>query len=118
MGCTSFDKPLSSFERVFEIYIDTTSWGHCSFDSWIRSVDAYAGNDLLYLNSKGVIPANAVIRRGERRNNPFREKRKFDATTFAERTTGDSNQSLLSDEEEQEEQEEKLDKKVLADMEG
>lgn len=25
MGCTSFDKPLPSFERVFEIYIDTTS---------------------------------------------------------------------------------------------
>jgi tRNA pseudouridine38-40 synthase len=53
-----------------------------SFDAWIRSTDSYAGNDLLYLNHKGIIPDAAVIKKGERRNNPFREKRRFDATGF------------------------------------
>ena len=51
-------------------------------------------------------------RRGERRENPFREKKRFDATSFPE-----GNQSIEAEEEEEQEQEQ-LDKKVLADMEG
>jgi tRNA pseudouridine38-40 synthase len=54
-----------------------------SFDAWIRSVDNYTGNDLLYLNAKGVIPTEAVITKGERREKPFREKRRFDAAGFS-----------------------------------
>ena len=53
-----------------------------SFDAWIRTTDSYAGNDLLYLNHRGVIPDAAVIKKGERRSNPFREKRRFDSTGF------------------------------------
>ncbi|EKM50013.1 uncharacterized protein PHACADRAFT_153289 [Phanerochaete carnosa HHB-10118-sp] len=54
------------------------------FDAWIRSLDKYQGNDLLYLTSKGVLPDSAVIKRGERRSDPFREKKRFDATVFPE----------------------------------
>ncbi|KXN92408.1 tRNA pseudouridine synthase 1 [Leucoagaricus sp. SymC.cos] len=50
------------------------------FDAWIRMVDNYAGNDLLYLNPEGTIPEAAIIQKGERRENPFRERRIFDAT--------------------------------------
>lgn len=52
-----------------------------SFDAWIRSVDSYSGNDLLYLNPRGIIPTAAVIKKG--RENPFRERRLFDFTSFA-----------------------------------
>lgn len=52
------------------------------FDAWIRAVDSYAGDDLLYLNREGIIPLAAVIKKGERRENPFREKKIFDATSF------------------------------------
>ncbi|KAJ6454954.1 hypothetical protein C8R47DRAFT_918495, partial [Mycena vitilis] len=51
------------------------------FDAWIRMVDAYAGNDLLYLNPKGTIPPAAVIK-DRHRALPFKEKRLFDATSF------------------------------------
>lgn len=54
------------------------------FDAWIRSLDKYQGNDLLYLNPKGTLPDAAVIKRGERRANPFREKKRFDTTVFPE----------------------------------
>lgn len=53
------------------------------FDAWIRAIDCYAGNDLLYLNPKGTIPPAAVITKGSRRENAFREKKKFDATSFS-----------------------------------
>lgn len=56
----------------------------CRFDAWIRSVDKYTGNDLLYLGPKGVLPDAAVTVRGERRVNPFREKKRFDTTIFPE----------------------------------
>lgn len=85
-----------------------------SFDAWIRSVDKYTGNDLLYLNPKGIIPANAVINRTVRRANPFREKKRFDATSFPE---GEQPTAVEEDEDEDEE-EEKLDKKTLMEMEG
>jgi tRNA pseudouridine38-40 synthase len=50
------------------------------FDAWIRHIDSYRGTDLLYLNVRGNIPAQAVINAKERRENPFREKRRFDLT--------------------------------------
>jgi tRNA pseudouridine38-40 synthase len=53
-----------------------------SFDAWIRSTDNYAGNDLLYLNKQGIIPDAAVLKKGEKRSNPFREKKRFDSTQF------------------------------------
>ena len=90
------------------------------FDAWIRSVDAYGGNDLLYLNPKGIVPDIAIIKRGEKRTNPFREKKQFDATTFP---AGVDVGKLMAEEEEkdaeeEEEADEKLNKKELAEMEG
>ncbi|TBU57653.1 tRNA pseudouridine synthase [Dichomitus squalens] len=88
------------------------------FDGWIRSIDAYAGHDLEYLNAKGVIPASAVIKRGEYRHNPFREKKRFDATSFPAGSTG-ANAASVEDEESSEEEEAlPLDKEELADLEG
>lgn len=88
----------------------------CSFDGWVRSVDVYAGNDLLYLNPTGRLPDAAVIKKGERRSDPFREKKKFDSTVFPEGKNG----KLAIEEEEQSEEEEEqtLGKKELAEMEG
>ena len=79
------------------------------FDAWMRSVDAYAGNDLLYLNPKGIIPATAAIQKGERRENPFKEKKRFDATSFSL-----DNEHLYPDDDD----ETPLSKKDLADDEG
>ncbi|KAF7356266.1 tRNA pseudouridine synthase 1 [Mycena venus] len=53
------------------------------FDAWIRMVDAYGGNDLLYLNPRATIPPAAVVR-DRHRKNAFKEKRLFDATSFPE----------------------------------
>ncbi|KAH7914642.1 pseudouridine synthase [Hygrophoropsis aurantiaca] len=50
------------------------------FDAWIRSIDTYAGEDLLYLNPKGIIPASAVFKKGEKRYNTFKDNRRFDRT--------------------------------------
>ncbi|PCH36214.1 tRNA pseudouridine synthase [Wolfiporia cocos MD-104 SS10] len=86
------------------------------FDAWIRSIDSYSGNDLLYLNSKGIIPAAAVIKKGERRPNPFREKRRFDATSFT--ADGGAESKPVAEDEEDEEGEEQLDRAKLNDMEG
>ncbi|KAG6897809.1 hypothetical protein C0992_010613 [Termitomyces sp. T32_za158] len=80
------------------------------FDSWMRHLDAYSGNDLLYLNPRGIIPPQAIIKKNERREDPFREKKRFDATSFsvdAAKTVGD-----------EDEEEETLNKKDLADTEG
>lgn len=38
---------------------------------------------MLYLNPEGTIHPAAVINKGERRENPFKEKRRFDATSFS-----------------------------------
>jgi tRNA pseudouridine38-40 synthase len=95
-------------------------FGVDSFDAWIRSIDAYAGNDLLYLNPKGSIPEAAVIKRHEKRPQPFREKKRFDATTFpADTDVG----RLMAEEEERDAEEEdgadeELDRKELFEMEG
>ncbi|KAI0794185.1 tRNA pseudouridine synthase [Fomes fomentarius] len=89
------------------------------FDGWIRSVDAYAGHDLEYLNPKGVIPATAVIKRGEHRPNPFREKKRFDATSFPAGVSGENATSIENEESEEEEETQlPLDKEELADLEG
>ncbi|KAI0704057.1 tRNA pseudouridine synthase [Earliella scabrosa] len=87
------------------------------FDGWIRSVDAYAGHDLEYLNPKGVIPASAVIKRGEYRANPFREKKRFDATSFPAGAAAEDAASMEQVESEEDEQL-PLDKEELADLEG
>ncbi|KAJ7250500.1 pseudouridylate synthase [Mycena haematopus] len=79
------------------------------FDAWIRMVDAYDGNDLLYLNPKGTIPPAAVIK-DRHRNNPFKEKRLFDATSFPE-----TKQNLDAEEEDEEEE---VDKRMRGDTEG
>ncbi|KDQ61391.1 hypothetical protein JAAARDRAFT_123132 [Jaapia argillacea MUCL 33604] len=83
------------------------------FDAWIRYIDSYSGNDLLYLNPKGIIPPVAVLKRGEKRENPFREKKKFDVT-------GKLSESKIKVdlEDEEEAEEETLDKAKLADTEG
>ncbi|KAL0065195.1 tRNA pseudouridine synthase 1 [Marasmius tenuissimus] len=57
------------------------------FDAWIRSVDAYGGGDLLYLNPAGTVPEVCVVKKGEKRDKPFREQRKFNLTSFAEDDT-------------------------------
>jgi len=38
------------------------------FDTWLRSVDSYSGDDFGYLNPKGVIPPSAVVKRDTKRN--------------------------------------------------
>ncbi|THH32529.1 hypothetical protein EUX98_g1668 [Antrodiella citrinella] len=86
------------------------------FDEWIRSIDKYTGKDLSYLGPKGIIPPDAVMTPGQRRENPFREKRKFDAVKFTgEGTSADAeaDEADASDEEEQ-----NLGKAELAEMEG
>ncbi|RPD64120.1 tRNA pseudouridine synthase [Lentinus tigrinus ALCF2SS1-7] len=90
------------------------------FDGWIRSIDAYAGNDLGYLNPKGVIPTTAVIKRGEFRANPFREKKRFDATSFPAGAGAENPASIEAEESSEEEEETQLPlgKEELADMEG
>ncbi|KAI9060913.1 tRNA pseudouridine synthase, partial [Trametes sanguinea] len=91
------------------------------FDGWIRSIDAYAGSDLEYLNPKGIIPQSAVIKRGEFRNNPFREKKRYDATSFPVGGAGDAAAAGSLEGEESSEEEETqlpLDKEELADLEG
>jgi tRNA pseudouridine38-40 synthase len=80
------------------------------FDAWVRSIDTYGGDDLLYLNPKGIIPAVAVIKKGDKRDNPFKEKRKFDLTNFPDK----QETSIIEDEE----TESKLNKSRLEDMEG
>ncbi|KAI8996395.1 tRNA pseudouridine synthase [Trametes punicea] len=90
------------------------------FDGWIRSIDSYAGHDLEYLNPKGIIPQSAVIKRGEFRANPFREKKRFDATSFPVGGGDAAAAGSLEGEESSEEEETLLsfDKEELADLEG
>ena len=87
------------------------------FDSWVRHVDSYAGADLSWLNPKGIIPPGAVIKNGERRSNPFKEKKQFDLTDYSSMGSG---KIVLDDGEgaEQAEEEEKFDANQLEEMEG
>jgi len=84
------------------------------FDAWIRSTDAYSGDDLLYLNPKGIIPAAAVVKRSERRKNPFRERKRFDVTDSPENSKVEVDEA----EDEGNEQDVMMDKAKLVDMEG
>lgn len=59
-----------------------------------------------------------MLPKSGRRNNPFREKKRFDVTTFP---VGTDVGKLMAEEEDkdiEEDGEEKLNKKELADMEG
>ena len=80
----------------------------------MRSTDAYSGDDLLYLNARGVIPAAAVLKRSERRKNPFRERKRFDATDFPEHSKIEVDEA----EDDDDEQGVVMDKAKLVDMEG
>ena len=80
----------------------------------MRSVDTYPGDDLLYLNPRGIIPAAAVLKKSERRKNPFREKKRFDATDFPATSKTEADEQ----EEDEEEQGAIMDKAKLEDMEG
>jgi tRNA pseudouridine38-40 synthase len=64
------------------------------------------------LNPKGIIPAAAVIKKGEKRDNPFKEKRRFDLTSFRDK------QGTPTVVEDEEEAESTLNKSRLEDMEG
>jgi hypothetical protein len=48
----------------------------------VRSVDRYSGNDLLYLNLDSTVPGDCIIKKGEARSNPFKERTIFDRTNF------------------------------------
>ncbi|GBE86651.1 tRNA pseudouridine synthase 1 [Sparassis crispa] len=85
------------------------------FDAWIRHIDGYAGDDFLYLNPKGIIPAAAVLKKGEQRSNPFKEKRRFDSTVA---TVDSSGEAAIEEREEEEDAKVVLDHRKLADMEG
>lgn len=80
----------------------------------MRTVDAYSGDDLLYLNPRGIIPAAAVLKKSERRKNPFREKKRFDATDFP----ATSKTEVDEQDEDEEEQGTIMNKTELVDMEG
>lgn len=87
----------------------------CSFDAWLRSIDKYEGNDLLWLGPEGTLPDAAVIKRGEHRAQPFRERKRFDATSFPE---GRIEKMDAEDEEADAEEDIPTDKKQLEEMEG
>ncbi|KAL0953755.1 hypothetical protein HGRIS_004944 [Hohenbuehelia grisea] len=90
------------------------------FDAWIRSVDKYGGQDLLWLNKNGVIPPAAEVKKGQRRENPFREKRRFDSTAFPAQgaESSDAVQALMDEDEDEDEVEVELSKEQLLDAEG
>ena len=69
------------------------------FNSWIQAIDAYAGADLLYLNPTGAVPEAAVIKWGQKRANPFRENRMFNATSFPAKGSKQLQEEAESDEE-------------------
>lgn len=76
----------------------------------MRYVDNYEGNDLLYLNSRGIIPAAAIIKKDvKRRPKPFKESKRFDVTNIKDAPPL---------EEESGSEEESMSKPALEDMEG
>jgi len=101
---------IDAFKQTF-IYREmrATEDRHGIFDAWIRHVDGYEGDDLLYLNPRGTIPGSAVIKKDvKRRAKPFKERKRFDVTNAKE----------LKDEEESESEEQGMSKPQLVDMEG
>ena len=79
----------------------------CSFDGWVRTIDAYSGPDLQYYNRKGIIPDSCVVKMGETRAQSFREKPKFDVVSFVDTSA-----------EQQDEADVQIDERELAEMEG
>ncbi len=77
-------------------------------------MDAYAGNDLLYYNPEGTIPDVCVIKDGERRLHPFKERKIFNRTDFGD----DGEGKVEIEDEEGEEEDVRMDKKTLEEMEG
>ena len=74
---------------------------------------------MLYYNLQGTIPAAAIIKRGESRPNPFRERKRFDTTDFAPNVTASTLAEEVEEEEaENESEEEKMGKKELEEAEG
>ncbi|KZS90778.1 tRNA pseudouridine synthase [Sistotremastrum niveocremeum HHB9708] len=92
------------------------------FDGWIRSIDAYAGPDLQYFNHKGAVLPTCVIIKGEIRHSSFKEKKKFNSTTFpvASALDDEAEAGVINDdgEPDNEDEETEIDKKLLVDMEG
>jgi tRNA pseudouridine38-40 synthase len=70
---------------------------------------------LQYLNPKGIIPPMAVIKKGQKRDNPFKEKKRFDASSFPVAKGG---QADTEGPDGDDDEESTLDRKQLADMEG
>jgi tRNA pseudouridine38-40 synthase len=83
------------------------------FDAWIRSLDFYSGNDLLYLSPSGTIPDAAVIKKGMKREKPFKERKVFDSTSFPDKDKLDS-YDLVDDEDD----DLPINKRDLAETEG
>ena len=87
-------------------------------------MDKYTGNDLAYLNARGVIPDRAALPpKGQARQNPFREKRKFDLTDYSPAQLSEVMRENDADDgaegqDEEEAEAENMSKKELADMEG
>ncbi|KAI0031441.1 pseudouridylate synthase [Vararia minispora EC-137] len=88
------------------------------FDAWIRSVDGYTGNDLLWLNPKGTIPGICILKKDERRANSFKERKRFDLTDYSAVQLVEVEKEVEEDDADEEQEEENLDKAKLADMEG
>jgi tRNA pseudouridine38-40 synthase len=83
----------------------------------VRTVDKYAGSDLLWLNPKGTIPTACVLKKGEPRSGRFKERRRFDLTDYsAGQLEGPEVEQDVEDDETDEE--EGLDKAKLAELEG
>jgi tRNA pseudouridine38-40 synthase len=94
--------------RIYLIY-NSIHFTH-RFDAWMRTVDNYSGNDFLWLNPAGIVPKESIILKGQRRENPFKERRRFNATSIT--VEGDKVVGLAEDEEE----ESTLSKKELDEM--
>lgn len=86
------------------------------FNAWLKTIDSYEGDDLLYLNPEGTVPEVAQYKPGEKRTRKFKEYRYFDRTEFKENASGEIDQITLPDEEEEEEA--PLSKKAAEEMEG
>lgn len=72
---------------------------------------------MLWLNPTGKIPEEAIIQPGTTRPKPFRERKRFDATSFPE--TGREKMANVADEEDAEADDEvKLNKAEMAELEG
>jgi len=103
-------------DPFFECRFNADVTRSLSFDAWIHAIDAYTGQDLLYLNHRGNIPPESVVKRGERRANPFKERKQFNSTDYVGAAAPAS--LPLLDADSGEEEEEKFAEKQTEEMEG